>query len=271
MTFSYKLKKALQLRTYTQSTPVKLLKAPRTAFVQWRKQRVIDMVRSRAARLTPEKLLRGIDKEELQRIRDKYSNLGERPDVFWTKYLDVDKWLALNVRYAKEYGLIAKPPRRVLDLGCGGGYFLLVCRQLGSKVVGIDLNKDLVLNEMIAVFKLKRVVWHIRAFVSLPKFPRKFDLITAFMICFNFPTNRPAWGVAEWDYFLNDVSSRLTRKGRVILGLNRDLVDGTLYDDTLKSYFERRGATVNGKRVVFNQVDLLRTKNARQEMKAGAT
>lgn len=265
MTFSHKLKKALHLRTYTQSTPAKLLKTPQAAFIEWMARRAAARVRARKASLTIDNLLRNVDRAELQRIRAQYSEAGDRPDVFWTKYLDVEKWLALNIRYANEYQLIAHPPRDVLDLGCGGGYFLVVCRHLGARVVGIDLNKDLVLNEMIAAFHLKRVVWHIRAFVTLPKFRQKFDLITAFMICFNFPTNRPAWGVAEWDFFLNDLIGRLKTGGRVILGLNRDLVDGTLYDDTLKSYFEQRGAAIKGKRVVFAKDDLVRTRNARLE------
>ena len=268
MTLSHKLKKALQPRTYTNSTPVKLLKAPRAAFIEWRKRKAADAARARKANLTIDNLLRDVDMAAFERIRARYSDAGERPDVFWTKYLDVNKWLALNIRYANEYGLIANPPRHVLDLGCGGGYFLMVCRQLGAKVVGMDLNKDLVLNEMIELFKLKRVNWRIRAFVTLPKFRQKFDLITAFMICFNFPPNRPAWGVAEWDFFLNDLTPRLTPRGRVILGLNRDLVDGTLYDDTLKSYFERRGAAINGKRIVFQRDDLVRTVHVRREMKA---
>ncbi len=268
MTFSHKIKKALQLRTYTQSTPVRLLKAPKAAFVEWRTRRAAERTRARKASLTIDNLLRNVDRAELARIRARYAEAGERPDVFWTKYLDVNKWLTLNIRYAHEYGLVAKPPKHVLDLGCGGGYFLVVCRHLGAKVVGIDLNKDLVLNEMVAAFNLRRVVWHIRAFVTLPKFRRKFDLITAFMICFNFPTNRPAWGVAEWDFFLNDLIPRLRSGGRVILGLNRDLVDGTLYDDTLKAYFEKRGAAINGKRVVFDKDGLIRTKNARRELTA---
>lgn len=268
MTFSHKLKKALQWRTYAQSTPVKLLKAPRSAFLAHRERRAAEQTRARKANLTIDNLLRRVDRAELERIRARYAEAGERPDVFWTKYLDVNKWLTLNIRYANEYGLVARPPRDVLDLGCGGGYFLVVCRQLGARVVGLDLNKDLVLNEMIAAFGLQRVVWHIRAFVTLPKFRQKFDLITAFMICFNFPTNRPAWGVAEWDFFLNDLIPRLRPGGRVILGLNRDLVDGTLYDETLKAYFEKRGAAVNGKRVVFQKLDLERTQNVRREQAA---
>ncbi len=268
MNFARKIQKAIEPRTYTESTLLKLLKAPRAGFSDWRERRQIDRVRSRRAKLTTENLLRDVDQAELQRIRAQYSEMGERPDVFWTKYLDVEKWLKVNVRYAKNYGLIAKPPRRVLDLGCGGGYFLVVCRRLGSRVVGIDLDKDRVLNEMIAVFKLRRVVQEIRAFVTLPKFWRKFDLITAFMICFNYPSNQPAWGVPEWEFFLDDVSGRLTRGGRVILGLNRDLVDGTLYTDAVKSYFEQRGAAIDGKHVVFSQRELVRTRNVRRETEA---
>ena len=182
-------------------------------------------------------------------------------DVFWTKYLDAPKWLTLNIRYAKELGLIEKPPKSVLDLGCGGGFFLVVCRMLGSKVLGLDLDKDIVLNEMIKLFKLERVTWRIRAFVKLPDFKRRFDLITAFMICFNFPPRHTHWGPREWDFFLSDMSDRLLPDGRLLLSLNKQ-PDGNEYDDTLKAFFESREGAVTGKRIIFTAAGLKRTETA---------
>ncbi len=90
--------------------------------------------------------------------------------MFWTKYLDAEKWLGNNIRIVRDLGLVENPPRDVLDLGCGGGFFLATCRALGSRVLGLDLDTDVVLNEMIALLKIRRIAWMIRPFVPLPDF-----------------------------------------------------------------------------------------------------
>jgi SAM-dependent methyltransferase len=270
MTLTHKIKKALRPQTYAKSGLAKLITAPRSTVRAWREQRAKERAARRKKDLTVENLLRNVDRAALEQIRERYSDAGERPDVFWTKYLDYNKWLTQNIRYANELGLVANPPRSVLDLGCGGGYFLTVCRQLGARVVGMDLNKDLVLNEMIAAFKLNRITWRIRPFVKLPGVRGKFDLITAWMICFNFPPNRPIWGPAEWDFFLNDLVSRLTSRGKVILSLNPE-PDGKHYDETLRSFFESRGALIEGKRLTFTREGLARTVHVRREATTATT
>ena len=251
MTLSRKIKKAFQWRTYTRKfaggNPV-------DKFLTWRRRVV-----ARKQTLTVEDLLRKIKPADLAKVQA-LSARENVTDVFWTKYLDVDKWLTLNIRYAKELGLVQNPPRSVLDLGCGGGFFLVVCRALGSRVLGLDLDKDLVLNEMIRLFKLKRVAYRIRAFVKLPDLKRKFDLITAFMICFNFPPKPPHWGPRQWDFFLNDMSDRLLPDGRLLISLNKQ-PDGNEYDDTLKAYFESREGVVTGKRIIFTAAGLKRTEH----------
>ncbi len=252
MTLSRKIKKALQWRTYTRKYAGG---NPIDKFLTWRRRVV-----ARRQTLTVENLLRDVKPADLEKVQALSARENEN-DVFWTKYLDVDKWLTLNIRYAKELGLVQNPPRHVLDLGCGGGFFLVVCRALGSRVLGLDLDKDIVLNEMIKLFKLERVTWRIRAFVKLPDFKRKFDLITAFMICFNFPPKHPYWGPRQWDFFINDMSDRLLPEGRLLLSLNKQ-PDGLEYDDTLKAYFESREGVVTGKRIVFTAEGLKRTRGA---------
>ena len=257
MTFAHKIRKALQAKTYTESRFLRGLKDLSSAWRIWNERRVAEQIKRRKQDLTIANILSGIDAAALARLQERKAEENNH-DVFWTKYLDVEKWLKLNIRYANELGLIVKPPRSVLDLGCGGGFFLAVCRRLGSRVMGMDLDKDIVLNEMVALFGLKRVTWRIRAFVKLPDLRRKFDLITAFMICFNFPPRGGYWGVREWDFLLNDLLGHLLPHGRLLLSLNRQ-PDGECYDDTLRRYFESRDGVVDGKRIIFTTEGLQRT------------
>ena len=260
MTLTRKIQKTFEWRTYSRLGVVLGAGKLKDRVLTWRQRREQKRIVARRQSLTVENLLRGIPPGELEKVQE-LSARENLEDVFWTKYLDAHKWLTLNIRYAKELGLVERPPKSVMDLGCGGGFFLVVCRMLGSKVLGLDLDKDLVLNEMIKLFKLERVTWRIRAFVKLPDFKRKFDLITAFMICFNFPPRHPYWGPREWDFFLNDMSDRLLPDGRLLLSLNKQ-PDGNEYDDTLKAFFESRGGVVTGKRIIFTAADLKRTETA---------
>ena len=257
MTLTRKIQKAFEWRTYAGLGGAlgggRIMDRLRARRQRREQKRIV----ARRQSLTIENLLRGIAPAELEKVQA-LSARENMTDVFWTKYLDVQKWLTLNIRYAKELGLVEKPPKSVLDLGCGGGFFLIVCRMLGSRVLGLDLDKDLVLNEMIRLFKLERVTWRIRAFVKLPDFKRRFDLITAFMICFNFPPKHPYWGPRQWDFFLNDMSDRLLPDGQLLLSLNKQ-PDGNEYDDTLKAYFESREGVVTGKRIIFTAAGLKRT------------
>ena len=257
MTFSHKIQKAFRLKTYTRSRYVRGLRDLPSAWRIWNERRVAEQIKRRKEDLTVQNLLGEIDPVALERLQARKAQENNH-DVFWTKYLDVEKWLKLNIRYAKELGLIVKPPRSVLDLGCGGGFFLAVCRRLGAQVLGMDLDKDIVLNEMIALFGIKRVTWRIRAYVKLPRLRRRFDLITAFMICFNFPPRGGYWGVKEWDFFLNDITAHLLPRGRLLLSLNKQ-PDGECYDETLRHYFESREGIVEGKRIIFTAEGLQRT------------
>ncbi len=258
MTFTHKLKKALQPQTYLGTgKPGSGGGGPVARYRAWREHKEQQRIRERRLSLTVENLLASVPPGELARVQT-LSEQENTDDVFWTKYLDVNKWLTLNIRYVKELGMVENPPRDVLDLGCGGGFFLVAARHMGARVLGFDLDKDQVLNEMIRLFGLRRVAGRIRAFVKLPDFGRKFDLITAFMICFNFPPKGSYWGVREWDFFLHDVTEMLTEDGRLLLSLNKQ-PDGKEYDDTLRAFFESRGGVVQGKRIVFTVADLRRT------------
>ena len=98
------------------------------ALSAWQARRAASALDRRRASLSVENLLRGVNPADLARLKQRcaeaHAGGDHRPDVFWTKYLDADAWLAKNIRIVKDLGLVENPPRDVLDLGCGGGFFL---------------------------------------------------------------------------------------------------------------------------------------------------
>lgn len=190
-----------------------------------------------------------INREKFEAIRARYAveNPGEAPP----KYLDWHTWLDANLGRIRNLDLDRGYRRSVLDIGSGSGYFLYICRLLGHDTLGIDIDEKPMFAEMTKLLGVERVTWQVRPFVPLPDLGRKFDVITAYMICFNKHGSTNPWGVPEWDFFLNDLARHLSRRGRLWLELNRE-PDGTCYTPELKQFFESRGAGVVSRRVVFN-------------------
>lgn len=206
--------------------------------------------RRAAVPLTPEAIASTIDPAGLEEIRARYGleNPGEDPP----KYLDAPFWLEVNLQRVRALDLDVGRRRDVLDLGSGTGYFLYLCKMLGHDAIGFDLDATPMFNEMIALLGVKRRAGRVEPFVSLPDFGKRFDIITAHMICFNGHKSEHVWGVPEWDFFLDDLARHLQPRGRVWLELNREF-DGTCYTPALKAFFEKRGAEVASNRVVFNR------------------
>ena len=192
-------------------------------------------------RLTPEKIIASIDRKELQVIRDRYA--VENPGKAWPKYLDINYWMRINLRRVRDLELDYGPPRDLLDLGSGAGYFLYLCKWLGHHPVGLDIDKAPLYPEMARLLGLERVLWRIEAFARLPDLGQKFDLITAFMICFNNHKQPGLWGPREWEFFLHDARRQLKPTGRIFLQFNQER-DGTFLSDELRAFFVERGARV---------------------------
>src|SRR5712691_8840867 len=147
-------------------------------------------------------LFAGIDQERLREIQQRYAG---SPDRF-AKYADIDPWLRVNRERVQDLKLHRCAPKRVLDLGCGGGFFLFILKRLGHSVLGLDIDQAPLFAELLDVFEVPRVVWRITPFETLPDLGQKFDWITAFSINFNlhYPGER-LWGPAEWDFLLRDL------------------------------------------------------------------
>lgn len=197
--------------------------------------------------LDPQPFIDAIDREGFAKLRAQYEKPGEK--VRTEKYLDLREWMPTNVKRVRDLRLMKAPPRlRVLDLGCGSGYFLHIARCLGHDVLGLDLDGEPVFNETLRLLGIPRIVHCIQAFQPLPDLGAAFDLITAHMTCFNRRADGSHWGTEEWEYFLADAESRLTPSGRLQFDLNV-LDDGRHMMPELKMFFLSKGARIDRRRI----------------------
>lgn len=188
-------------------------------------------------------LIATVPKEELRKIEQRYLN-PRRPGL---KYLRLDRWMSIAVQRAIKLGLHKSAPKRILDLGCGTGYFMAAARHLGHDVLGLDLDEVEIFNELIEMLNLTRVVHRINAFEPLPDMGVPFDLITAYMVRFNILDVYDHWGFEQWRYFLDDCRSRLNPGGQIFLSLNKGKRDDFefLSDETAERIREYPGAKVS--------------------------
>jgi SAM-dependent methyltransferase len=199
-----------------------------------------------------ERLYARIDQQKLAAIQAHYAGSKEH----YAKYADVRRWLRLNIRRAQDLKLHRCEPKSVLDLGCGGGFFLFVAQQLGHTSLGLDIDEFPLFTQLLELFRVERRVWAIRPFEALPDLGRKFDWVTAFSIDFNRISKQDWWwGPKEWAFFLDDLKSRLNPGGRIFLGLNPGGSNKEFYTPELREFFLSRGAAVERENVLFPPAD----------------
>ena len=147
-------------------------------------------------------LFGGIDFEAMTAIRQKY---GGHP--FIRKYHDnFEHSLIRNAQRVFAIGLHKSVGLRILDVGCGFGYFMYGAQQFGHHTIGLDQN-DPYMNEVTSLLGLKKVLHKIVRYEPLPAIPGgPFDLITAFATCFDFAGQEGQWGPKEWQFFLKDLT-----------------------------------------------------------------
>jgi SAM-dependent methyltransferase len=262
MVLTQKIKKAFRLDTYTVGAGVRnlhrirwtLKNTPghiRTILRVYLNGEQRNQLHARKQKLKIDHLLAQIEMQELDRIKQTYAGSDKS---IWRKYLDARKWLTRAVQQVRTVGLVLNPPRDVLDLGCGAGYFLFVVKQLGSRVLGLDLDHDPIFSDMIRLFAIERVGYAITRRARLPEFGgRKFDLITAWMVCFNnYDREETIWSPEDWDFLLDDLSERLAPNGRIVFSLNAQL-DGRFYSDEIEKLFARRSDFMDGRMILFTK------------------
>ena len=197
-----------------------------------------------------EPLLATVDRQRLHEIQQRYAGSA----MEYAKYADIERWLPMNRERVQDLKLHRSAPKRVLDLGCGGGFFLFILKRFGHFVLGLDMDRFPLFTDLLDLFDVPRVVWTIKAFEPLPDLgPKKFDWITAFSINFNlhYPGER-LWGPAEWDSFLHDLQRHLAPGGKIFFALNPTF-GRDYYTPELRDFFLSRGASVERERILFRK------------------
>jgi SAM-dependent methyltransferase len=212
------------------------------------RKHTLRLLRTNRFPLDAKRVIETIDPVSFRQIRQRYAVAN--PGADWPKYLDLERWIEINIRRIREVELDLSRPRRILDLGCGAGYFLYIAQLLGHRGIGLDMDQLPMFRELTRLLGVRRVVQRIDAFRPLPDFGQKFNLITAFMICFNNHKMPDLWKVPQWEFFLDDLAKHLTPRGRVWLELNQEY-DGTFYTPELEEFFQKRGATIKEHKIIF--------------------
>ncbi|HEY1769096.1 MAG TPA: class I SAM-dependent methyltransferase [Chthoniobacterales bacterium] len=199
-------------------------------------------------------LLARIDPAQLQMLREKHGSPPPDAPPGWhhyAKYLDLEKYLHLNVRRVQDLDLHRSAPKEILDIGCGGGFFLFVARARGHRGLGLDTGEIPVFDSLVTLLGVERVTYTIKAFEPLPDLGRKFDLITAFSTAFHGgKDNSWRWGAKEWEFLIDDLERHLKPGGRIFFGLN-PAYGGNYYTPEILDMFVRRGANVERENVLF--------------------
>lgn len=205
---------------------------------------------------TPHSYRQSVDQARFGAIRDQY--LDADPCPGFSKYLDFDHWIVVAENH---YNLMKIPHGdclSILDIGTGAGYFPFVCHRNGHNVMATDVPGHGFYSSMIELLGVDRKEFFITRMVPFPDFGRRFDLVTAFAICFNCHATEGLWGVPEWRFFIDDMLERvLTRTGRLFLNFNRE-PNGEFFSEDLRKLFEGYGAAMNDDKVVVSQAGALR-------------
>lgn len=199
------------------SNPLAKLTQPLTYRRSWRR------VRRWLYPIPEQPLLAKVDQQRIGELRARCASLPpDAPDLWrhYGKYLEVDKRIRINIERAQDLNLHRLPPKRILDLGCGGGFFLYVADSLGHEALGLDVPGIPIFDGLIDLFGVRRIDYRIAAQDPLPDLGQ-FDLITAFATAFHGGHQDGwRWQPADWDFFVADLMGRLNPSGRIFLDLN---------------------------------------------------
>lgn len=144
------------------------------------------------------------------------------PDDQQAKFChDAERWDAIAQDVAEGLGLFCcVRPRRILDLGCGFGYFLNACRVLGHDAMGVDTFNPLV-RQATRILGVPYTLHTIVEFEPLPPTLKDYDLVTMHGVnLLRATVGKRYWQRNEYAFLTNDIRHRLRPKGRFVIRPN---------------------------------------------------
>jgi len=186
-------------------------------------------------------------------FRKRYPVGPEYPSI--NKFADAAYWIGISVERAQDLWLDRSAPLRILDLGCGAGYFAHVCRFLGHECIGLDVDQQPLFREATQLLQVPRIVSRIARGQSLPDLGNRFDLVTAYLIGFHKMLGKNSrlawWRPEDWKFFLHDVRTHVLKAGgKIVLDFN-PVGDGSYYSPEVRKLFKAQGARIFRSKVFF--------------------
>jgi SAM-dependent methyltransferase len=205
--------------------------------------------------ISTRKILATIDHDKLTALPEHYPARAGARKI--NAYEDAVYWVGVNVRRVQDLWLDRTAPLRILDLGCGPGYFLYVCRLFGHQGLGLDTDDNPLFRGTTEMFDVRRVIARIEAQTPLPELGDKFDLVTAHRVCFHRLERGPTgewqeWTPADWKFFIGDVRTRfLNPNGRLFLEFNPRPDGSSFFTPELRACFLKEGARIFRSKALF--------------------
>jgi hypothetical protein len=116
------------------------------------------------------------DFRELVKARE-----NESVTLKYGKYLEPNKWIRRTFRNLLFLGLHQSPPKKILDLGSGTGYFLKMASSFGHNVFGLDRPQVELYDKTCAIFEIPRFFGWIERNKKIKEISESnFDMITRY-------------------------------------------------------------------------------------------
>jgi SAM-dependent methyltransferase len=195
-----------------------------------------------------QRILATIDRGELERLRERYPYRPNARKI--NAYEDARYWVDVNIKRSQDLWLDRSPPLQILDLGCGPGYFLYLCRLFGHQGLGLDPDDEPFFRGTTELFGVPRIIARIQAQTPLPELGKKFDLVTGHRVCFHRISRTEnggwlEWTLSDWRFFIDDVRTRFLKPGgRLLLEFNRRQDGSSFFTPEVRAFFESQGARI---------------------------
>ena len=192
------------------------------------------------------RILSTLDRDQFEKLRDQYPYRPGSPRI--NRFEDVVYWIEINIERAQDLWLDRSPPMHVVDLGCGAGYFLYVCKYFGHYVLGFDTDNEPLFRATTELLDVPRVIGRIERQTPLPDLHQRFDLVAAHRICFHRigrVRDGVEWSTADWEFFISDIRTRfLNEHGRLLLDFNPRPDGSSFFTPELRRFFLSQGARI---------------------------
>lgn len=161
------------------------------------------------------------------------------------------------IKSIQDLWLDCSPRLYILDLGCGAGYFLYICKLFGHDGIGLDIDEEPLYRETLRLLDIRRVISRIEPEVPLPDLGQQFDLVTATRVCFHLKgwpesVRGQEWTPEDWRFFINDIRTRFLKPhGRLFLQFNPRPDDSSFFTPQLRECFLAEGALIFRSKALF--------------------